>query len=216
MSLLNFYMNFHILIRYYFLVLILFGILSLFNKYLLSTGFLIYQERDFFVDKSLLDFLKVILLICLLTPIIEEFSFRYWLNMKSYSVRIGFSFFFITMIMFLTNHILKINIFLNFFINIIAPFVLVGFIKYRFVDEFIDKLKISNFYLIILSAIVFALFHLNLNYIGVNIFFSLIALTPFFSFGVICGILRLKHGFKYSLILHFTINFTGILIMYFD
>lgn len=209
-------MNFHIVIRYYFLVLVLFGILSLLNKYLMSIGLLTYQERIFFDNKSMLDFLKVFFLICLITPIIEEFSFRFWLNMKSFSLIIGFSFFLITTILFITNQFIKINVFLNSFINIIIPFVLANYINHRFVDKFLDKLKISNFYLIIFSAIVFAIFHLNLNYTGINIFFSLIALTPFFSFGLICGFLRLKHGFKYSLILHFAINFTGMLIIYFN
>ncbi|MGM9506326.1 CPBP family glutamic-type intramembrane protease [Larkinella sp. GY13] len=156
-------------------------------------------------SSSLLEEYGVIIgaiIVTLIGPLIEEISFRLILNPTKKNIIISSTIFFflISGPVWYLSTFPTIRLLICFFIFIFF---------YTFSDFFNDKLlRLNKFFLLAISSFGFALFHIfnfsNFHFILLPIY--LIYVLPQFFLGVILGIIRLKNGFLWSVLLHILIN----------
>lgn len=145
----------------------------------------------------------------LLIPLIEEFIFRSYLSLNFKSIIISiFSCIAILCFSIIKDYKFLINTF---------PFLLFFLVMILILAklELIKKDIKSNFFLLILSSLIFAFFHLNklenIEYYNPVIYLNLF---PSFIAGVGLGYTRLKLGLLYAIILHIMLNLPATLISF--
>lgn len=198
-------------ITYFLFAVLLFGTLQGLIYFLNDSGIIIVQIHPF-INKLRsanypIPFILIAIDILLVTPLIEEISFRGVLSSSILSVRISLAF----LCAFLTNSILM---FIGDYYHIILPYVIIMLLSVMFffiignhTALFVSKKFISRkTRYVIITALIFAFFHLGSNYKDNNLFAILIYISPYFSMGVIYGLMRTRYGIIQSIYLHIGFN----------
>lgn len=195
---------------YYFIIVIFYGIFNLLLNQLVDLGRLEKTERLFFTEFNFINISLSFIGFGIILPILEEFSFRGNLTKNEKQIKIGISF----LIIICISKILELFITINFWLDLFFCFIFGWFLALKIAKISLPlKLFYKNrLFFLIISSIVFALFHLGLNYNSSNLLFLLISIIPFFFSGFIFGIVVLRYGIFYSIGLHVLINITGLLI----
>jgi hypothetical protein len=144
---------------------------------------------------------------CLIIPILEELSFRAFLVKSEKDIYLGISFF----LSFSLFKVLEIFYTVNLWLDIGLTLIL-GLMIYFFVIKIKLKLNYLNSNFIVcsvFSSIVFAIFHIGINYSSESIIFLLISVIPFFLTGLVFCRVRIEFGLLYAIALHCLINSTG-------
>jgi len=154
-------------------------------------------------------------ILLLIFPIIEEISYRLFLTSYnpifisiSLSLIVGDFVSLLFDIQFLYTEHLHVNylIVLFFHVFISIPFFIVFFslTKKNTIKQFWNKYFPYIFYA---AAFLFAIVHLQvLSFSHFNIFLFILSISPFFVFGLGLGFIRIRYGFKYSVLLHIVVN----------
>jgi membrane protease YdiL (CAAX protease family) len=206
----HFFVNLKKIIPYFFYIILFDGIYIFFLKRIVLLGKLEKIDRIFFESKDLFNIIISFIAFGIILPIFEELSFRAILTKNEKYIRIGLCFFIVIFISKILEYFIYINfwidLFLSFFIGSIL-FVLTKSVYFNFIYFYQNRLVF-----LVISSLVFALFHLGLNYSSENLLILLISIIPFFFSGFILGLVTLKHGLTYSIGLHMLVNFTGLFL----
>jgi membrane protease YdiL (CAAX protease family) len=195
---------------YFFYIILFDGLYIFFLKRIVSLGKLEKIDRIFFESKDLLNILISFIAFGILVPIFEEFSFRAILTKNEKYIRIGLCFFIVIFISKILEHFIYINFWIDLFLSFsfgIILFLITKSVYFNFINFHQNRVAF-----LIISSIVFALFHLGLNYSSEGFLILLISIIPFFFSGLILGLVTLKHGLISSISLHSLLNFTGLLL----
>lgn len=195
-----------IIYLYFFLILII-TIFHFLNQKLVYYEFLIDEDRVLFNSFGGVGLIESFFAFCIIIPLLEELSFRAFLTKNNNIFYLGISFFLVFSFFKVVEILYKMNLWLDMGLTFIL-----GYTIFYFVKKLNLKLNYLNYNFIIssfFSSIVFAIFHIGINYTSENILFLLISVLPFFFSGLVFCRVRIKLGLRYSLALHCLINFTG-------
>jgi len=154
-------------------------------------------------------------ILLLIFPAIEEFSYRLFLTgYNRYFLSISLSLIvgdFVSLlfdIQFLYTEHLHINylIVLFFHVALSIPFFVFFFFltKKNAIKQFWNKYFPYIFYI---ASFLFAIVHLQvLSFSHVNVFLVILSISPFFVSGLGLGFIRIRYGFKYSILVHVIAN----------
>jgi hypothetical protein len=154
-------------------------------------------------------------ILLLIFPAIEEFSYRLFLTgYNRYFLSISLSLIvgdFVSLlfdIQFLYTEHLHINYLIVLFFHVVLsiPFFVFFFFltKKNVIELFWNKYFPYIFYI---ASFLFAIVHLQvLSFSHVNIFLIILSISPFFVFGLGLGFIRIRYGFKYSILVHVAVN----------
>jgi len=140
----------------------------------------------------------------IITPILEEFSFRSYINLKKKSILYSIIFLAVFIILAFLNKILI----LGYVLTLLLLFcITLLFIKEKLLNsKFIFKI------LWIFSAFIFALIHINgMEYTDKSLVIIILSIMPFFILGIGLGYARLKYGLIFSILIHIMFNLVGFL-----
>jgi hypothetical protein len=194
----------------YLLLILIISIFYFLNQRLVDFGFLIEKNRVLFNSFSLIGIVESFFVFGFIIPLLEELSFRAFLTKIHKFFYLGGSFFLVISFF----KFLEIFYTLNLWIDIFLTFLLSIIIYYYIINKKIKLNYLNSNFIVsaLLSSIIFAVFHIGINYVSESIIFLLISVLPFFFSGLIFCRVRIKLGFRYSLALHCLINFTGVLL----
>lgn len=159
-------------------------------------------------------YLKKIMIIGFLGPVIEEIIFRLYLNLNRIAVTISVGLMFYANIV---SHILRsfqISETMFWSLRIIISLIL-SILVYTFVKQrLLDQIKIKGYrYLFYFSILLFGFLHLS-NFASINPFMLLMSpllVLPQLCYGIFIGFVRvkIKHGFYLGVLVHILINVIG-------
>lgn len=214
------------LFKIYLIALLLLLVVNLLNRFLESLEF--YSSPEHIIEDVAQStnklFSRVYLIIILLIyPVFEEFSFRLFLtkyNRKysalSLSLIIGYIIYSLAhKYLWYFEHSFINNIIRYLYVICLSiPFIFIYLILSKRVEKNV-KIKTlwdANFPVIFYCiAFLFAVLHIPfLNLDSNNYLFLPIILLPYFVYGVILGYVRIKLGILYSIILHIVLNVPSI------
>ena len=159
------------------------------------------DNKDLSIWKYFLRFLQTVILV----PILEEFSFRSYINLKRKSILYSISFLVVFIILAFLNEILI----LGYFLSLLLSF----YLTLLFLRENLLNSKYIFKILWLFSAFIFALVHLNgMEYSDKSLVLVLLSIMPFFILGIGLGHARLKYGLIFSILIHMMFNLVGFLI----
>ncbi|WP_375580316.1 CPBP family glutamic-type intramembrane protease [Marivirga tractuosa] len=198
-------------LRIYGLGLLVIVIFSIFK--IIAADFGLYESYHHHVTDSLANaeslerILYVLLTSVIIYPLVEELSFRLWLVKNTKRFFLGLGFFFILILLVLTefNKLVPINFDLSFVIFFISFGLLLAYLLFKLMPESFELPPI--YLLIIISSILFALLHLNVTGKQTNILGYLIILLPYSIKGYFYGYINYRIGFRYSFLVHALHNF---------
>lgn len=199
---------------YYITKIVFYGLFGLLLNRLVFLGELEKIERFNFIDSSFTYIFLNFIVYVIILPIIEEFSFRGILTNNEKQLRIGITLFFPVFVF----KVLESNLYINIWIDFILTFAIGGifYFKTKSISFSLESFHNNRISILVISSIIFALFHLGLNYESSNKIFLLISVIPFFFSGLVFGIVTLKYGIIHSIGLHMLTNFTALFLNLFS
>jgi membrane protease YdiL (CAAX protease family) len=160
------------------------------------------SNNDLIISKwdYVLKFLQTVILV----PILEEFSFRSYINLKRKNILYS--------IIFLC--LLDVFAFLNklYILSYLLSFLVLAYIAILIFRKNILKFKYVFNILLILSSLTFAFVHIyGKEYSYENSNLLLFSIIPMLILGIGLGFARLKHGLVMSILIHALFNLVGFL-----
>ncbi|EAZ79435.1 CPBP family glutamic-type intramembrane protease [Algoriphagus machipongonensis] len=186
---------------------------SLFNFFLkefTGSSYLTKIERVFFSEFNLFGILSSFAAFCILTPVLEELSFRAVFSKNKELVKLGFSFFLVVFVFKVLEYFLNINFWIDITLTYLIAVSIYLISKNISIDQ--ELLKRKRIIILIISSLIFGIFHSGLNYQFNSPLFLLISIIPYIFSGFIFGIVAIRYNVIHSIILHSLINFTGLTI----
>lgn len=162
-------------------------------------------------DDYLLNIIFVFINAVILTPVIEELSFRYGVSYNVRKIIWGLSFLISFLILIFFELYKELSFFsenLSFYVLMLPSTFIVSGILFRF-SEFIGIVlkKTPIFIFVLFSSFLFALVHLNVIGKQESIFAYGFLLLPYFVSGYLYSYVRINIGIKYGILLHALNNF---------
>lgn len=198
------------ILPYYITNIAFHGAFGFFLKRLVYLGKLEKIERFNFIDSDYIHIFLFFFVFGIILPVMEEFSFRGILTNNEKQLRIGITLFFPVFVFKIFELIFDINIWIDLFLTLLIGRIL--YLKTKSISFSINLFYENKILFLIISSIIFALFHTGLNYEFSYNIFLLISIIPFFFSGLIFGLVTLKYGLTYSIVLHMLINFTALFL----
>ncbi len=192
----------------YLLINFLIQILAfLLNKKLLELGYL-ERLNPFQHDEITLSFVfNLFLLLIILAPVFEELAFRLFLVQNPINLNIGIAFFISVAFFKILNYFTSMNIFVDYALQLILVVIL-----YLLLDQFIKSIPIPKMgfleqhSFLIISSVIFGLFHIGIYYTSETISFKVISVLGFMFSGYLFGRFRIKYGIFNAIKLHASVN----------
>ena len=158
-------------------------------------------KMEEYIEK--IGFYKTLLLTTVKAPIIEEITFRLLLKPTRFNVALSMAFF----VFLLTDTVFYFSIFPNQTI-IITSFFLFCILYVIYNPVWLSLLKITSTKLLIITSLCFGAIHVtNFSPIYGDLFFLYpVYVLPQILLGFILGIIRIRNGFFWAVILHVLIN----------
>ena len=140
----------------------------------------------------------------ILVPILEEFSFRSYLNLKKRNIFYSIIFLSIFILLAFLNELYILSYFLS---SLFVIYTILYFLRSKLLEfKYIFKI------LLVFSAIFFALAHINiLEYQNESELIVWLSIMPMFILGIGLGLARLKNGLALSILIHTLFNLVGFL-----
>ena len=167
------------------------------------------READMQGDKA---FRHRLLMIALVAPVLEELIFRLPLDLKKRSFAIAA---FIISYVFQKLYFSPGSLNNTFYINYLLAGIISLAVYYRLPDSVLDKLREKNFrFFFYGSAIAFGLLHISNFYTGMNagFFFLPLLVIPHTISGLFLGVIRMRYGFWWGVLLHVMFNLPAALM----
>lgn len=146
----------------------------------------------------------------LIAPLLEELSFRTYLNLKTRNILISLICAFVFLLIAVFNH------------NELIIYPLILFLVYLSVLGFLAHTKrirnsiITSKVLIFIGALFFAFLHINrIETVEFLEIYTYLHIMPYFFMGIGLACARLRLGLVYAIFIHFLINLPSILIVIF-
>lgn len=144
------------------------------------------------------------LLIALLPSILEEYLFRYPLNLKTHSINIIF-------ILTIPFSVLSVTNFSQNSLYVCALFIFFYLAFKKFISHTISKK--NKVYVFYGMSLLFAVVHTG-NFSGDPILTSTVLIVLTFISAILFGLIRIHIGFKYAVLSHFFYNVTIVGLSY--
>ncbi|MBT0812275.1 CPBP family intramembrane metalloprotease [Litoribacter ruber] len=150
-------------------------------------------------------------------PFFEETSFRLFLKPTKNRLLFGVSFLSTLIVYLISSHYIDLDSqrFIYTSLTILLSVSLFILLNKKLNVSSQWQSRINSKYLLIASSVGFALVHYGVYFSSHIVLFSFIPLIKHFFSGLIFGIIRIRHGFRYGLLLHSSNNLLAFLAIFF-